>query len=101
MTYQGTITIKGQVTVPADMRRALGLAPGQTVQWEFDDAGGIRLTKADEAVNKAQRRAEFFERLKKAQDIFRRTDTMPGISTDDYMALIREPLQPFEIDDNQ
>src|SRR5690606_17163389 len=92
------MTSKGQVTVPADMRRALGLKPGEAVQWEFDGADGIRSTKADEEANKAQLRADFLKRLKKAQEISRRADTVPGISTDDFMALIREPLQPFEID---
>ena len=34
---------------------------------------------------------------KEAQAIFKASDTMPGISVDEYMALIREPIQPFEM----
>lgn len=98
MGYQGKLTIKGQVTVPLAMRRALGLEPGDSVRWDIDDAGGLRLTKADMDEEKLLRRAEFLERVRKAGEIFRRSDTMPGISTDDFMDLIREPLQPFEIE---
>jgi AbrB family looped-hinge helix DNA binding protein len=31
------VTAQGQVTVPADVRRALGLAPGVTLEWEAKD----------------------------------------------------------------
>ena len=98
MGYQGKLTIKGQVTVPRAMRRALGLEPGDSVRWDIDDAGGLRLTKADVDEEKLRRRADFLKRIGKAGEIFRRSDTMPGISTDDFMDLIREPLQPFEIE---
>ena len=98
MGYQGKLTIKGQVTVPLAMRRALGLEPGDSVRWDIDDAGVLRLTKADVDEEKLRRRAEFQARIRKAGEIFRRSDTMPGISTDDFMDLIREPLQPFEIE---
>jgi antitoxin PrlF len=30
------ITAQGQVSVPAEVRRRLGLAPGSTIDWEID-----------------------------------------------------------------
>ncbi len=35
MTYQTTMTSKGQVTIPAPIRRRLGLEPGQSIQFDF------------------------------------------------------------------
>jgi AbrB family looped-hinge helix DNA binding protein len=101
MHYQSNMTSEGQVTVPKDIRDALGLEPGHAVRFEMDAHGHARITKGetDEAIE--QRRADLRARLKKAQEIFKRSDTMPGISVDEYMALIREPLQPFEIDPQQ
>lgn len=96
MSYHSNMTSKGQVTVPKDIRDALGLAPGQPVHFEMDAQGNVRILKADPDAEKARRSAEFRERLKRAQEIFRKSDTMPGISTDEFMDLIREPLHPFE-----
>ena len=33
------VTQKGQVTIPLDVRRALGIETGSDVQFEFDSAG--------------------------------------------------------------
>lgn len=96
MGYQGKLTIKGQVTVPLAMRRALGLEPGDSVRWDIDEAGGLRLTKADVDEEKLRRRAEFMERIRKAGEIFKANDAFPGMSTDEFMAMIREPFHSFE-----
>jgi AbrB family looped-hinge helix DNA binding protein len=41
-----TVTSKGQVTIPKDVRDALGLRPGDRVEIETDGEGSARLTKA-------------------------------------------------------
>lgn len=56
MTYQTTMTSKGQVTIPADIRRKLGLKPGQSIQFEF---------RGDEAVVKAQTWQADLDKLQK------------------------------------
>jgi AbrB family looped-hinge helix DNA binding protein len=100
MKHENNLTSKGQVTVPKDIRDALGLLPGRPVRFEIDEDGNARILKADDAVEVERRRADFRERLKKAQAIFKANDTMPGVSTDDYMAMIREPIQSFELHPN-
>ena len=40
--HTSTVTSKGQVTIPADMRRMLGLDPGKQVAFRLED-GHIRL----------------------------------------------------------
>jgi AbrB family looped-hinge helix DNA binding protein len=97
MKHENNLTSKGQVTIPKDIRDALGLLPGKPVRFEMDADGNARIVKADAAAENERRKADFRNRLKKAQAIFKASDTMPGISVDEYMALIREPIQPFEM----
>jgi len=46
MKQYTTITKKGQVTIPADIRRQLGLKPGQAVRFEFRN--GEAVVKVDD-----------------------------------------------------
>ena len=39
MQKQARITAKGQITVPRDIRRALGVRPGDSLLFESDDTG--------------------------------------------------------------
>ena len=45
MRQQATVTRKGQVTIPAEMRRALGISDGGPVQFTLGD-GSITLRPA-------------------------------------------------------
>lgn len=33
------VTTKGQATIPADIRKALGIRPGDQILWEIDEKG--------------------------------------------------------------
>ena len=39
MKKQARITSKGQITVPHEIRRAMGIRPGDELQFEKDEAG--------------------------------------------------------------
>lgn len=47
-----TVTTKGQVTIPADLRRQLGLSPGDRVGFVLED-GALRLVKREDRVEAA------------------------------------------------
>jgi AbrB family looped-hinge helix DNA binding protein len=94
MKHEHNLTSKGQVTVPKDIRDALGLLPGRPVRFELDQDGNARILKAEAAQD--ERRRDFLARVKEAQAIFKANDPFPGLSNDDYMALIREPFHDFE-----
>jgi antitoxin PrlF len=68
------VTQKGQVTIPLDVRRALGIAPGTEVRFELD-AGTARLV-----LDHGQAAAEI-ERSRGAGDV--------DLGTDEILALTR------------
>jgi AbrB family looped-hinge helix DNA binding protein len=39
MQRQARVTSKGQITIPHEIRRVLGVQPGDTVEFESSDAG--------------------------------------------------------------
>ncbi len=76
------VTQKGQVTIPKRVRDAMGLTPGALVEVENDGQGGARIVK----VAAGAPEEESFSR-------FLGVAPLPnGMGTDEYMALIRDPV---------
>ena len=73
------LTTKGQVTIPLDMRRALGLEPWSEVEFELD-GDSVRIRKK---VGSQRRGARLLEAMKRAPRPKR------GMTTDQLMALTR------------
>jgi AbrB family looped-hinge helix DNA binding protein len=73
------LTSKGQVTIPKQIRDALNMEPGCTVQFGFNQEGDVVIRKVDA---KASRKPDRFEAARGKADIKWRTD--------DLMALLRE-----------
>jgi AbrB family looped-hinge helix DNA binding protein len=69
------VTSKGQVTIPRDVRKRLGITPGSEVDFELDERGA-RLVRA---------------RTSRGQEIARqmRGGATVRMSTDEIMALTR------------
>jgi AbrB family looped-hinge helix DNA binding protein len=71
------MTVKGQVTIPIEMREKLGLLPNSEV--EFDLVGdSVRIRKAKTGKSRGQRMLEAMRKAPK-----------PGMTTDELMALTR------------
>lgn len=45
MSHIVKVTVKGQTTIPADIRAALGLKPGDCVVWELAENGTARVRR--------------------------------------------------------
>lgn len=72
------ITTKGQVTIPLDIRHQLGLLPHSEV--EFDVVGNsVRIRKKKGSKSRGERLLE----------LMRRAKPMPGMTTDELMAMTR------------
>ena len=76
-----TVTSKGQVTIPKQMRDYLGLAPGSQVDFEYTADGQV-IIKPVKPARKGKKGESRFAAL-------RGTGKRLGMSTDEYMNLIR------------
>ena len=88
--FQSNMTVKGQVTVPRDVRRKLGLRPGEPVQFVENREGEtvIRAVQTDQEALRKARREDAERRLADVRAMNLKLD----MSVDEYMALIREPV---------
>ena len=75
-----TVTTKGQVTIPKEVRDLLGIKPGSAVTFEVVDDGRVVLSKAGRR-GEAPRPPSRFAKL--------RGTATAGMTTDDIMALTR------------
>lgn len=76
-----TLTVKGQVTIPKQVRDALGLTPGTAVDFAINRDGQVVLQKAEASRGTAACRADRFEAARGKADVKWRTK--------DLMALLR------------
>lgn len=90
MTRHFRLTVKSQVTVPKDIRDALGVKPGELIAFERD-GDRIVLRKGVEPVfDRHTRSLDMRRRIERAR---RLAQPLPReMSTDDYMAMTREPV---------
>lgn len=76
-----TVTTKGQVTIPKQMREYLGLEPGSQVEFDYTADGQVVIRPAKPA-RKGKAPSRRFAAL-------RGSGKRIGMSTDEYMRLIR------------
>jgi antitoxin PrlF len=62
MSKQSNMTVKGQVTIPKDVRDALGLKPGEPVEFDWNAAGEAVIRKP--ASNSEDERAKRIQRIR-------------------------------------
>jgi antitoxin PrlF len=79
-----TITVKGQVTIPKQIRDSLGLVAGSKVEFTLNERGEYVVLPA--ASTKKSRKSNV---AKSRFDAVRGTANMSGMSSDEYMNLIR------------
>lgn len=86
MRYETNMTVKGQITVPKDVRDLLGLKPGQKVRIVLDDDGTVRILRADDTAEREGR----LTRLREVQAAFKAQDPFVGMDPLEYQRWIRE-----------
>jgi AbrB family looped-hinge helix DNA binding protein len=75
-----TVTTKGQVTIPKQMRDSLGLTPGSLVDFAWTADGQVVIRPVKPA-RKTKKKPSRFDALRGTVKL--------GMSTDEYMNLIR------------
>ena len=93
---RSNLTTKCQVTIPKEIRDALGLGAGDAVEFELDGTG--RATIAP--VSREAERAAHSERIRKgiaeARRIFKEQNCMPeGMTNQEWFEMMRGP--PAEV----
>lgn len=91
MGYEHNLTSKSQVTIPKDVRQALGIAPGGRVRFEIGDQGCVTLTGVDDAQGHQARRKRIRAALHAVKGKYPNPD---GMTTDEYMRWLRGDWQP-------
>ena len=74
-----TLTVKGQVTIPKQIRDTLGLKPGMPVDFAVNSQGEVVIHRAEDS---AKRKPDRFESARGKADVKWRTQ--------DLMALLRD-----------
>jgi AbrB family looped-hinge helix DNA binding protein len=87
MRYETSMTVKGQITVPKDVRELLGLRPGQKVGIETDPDGTVRIVKGGPAPQVTKE--EFKHRLDRARELYKPLPEFAGMSGLEYQRWIR------------
>ena len=75
-----SVTTKGQVTIPKQVRDLLGIKPGSSVAFEVAEDGSVLLSKLGSRAAKARPPSRFAKL---------RGSASAGMSTDQIMALTR------------
>jgi antitoxin PrlF len=79
-----TLTVKGQVTIPKQIRDNLGLVAGNKIEFSLNEAGEYVLLRA--AISKRSHKPNV---TNSRFDAVRGSANLDGMTTDTYMNLIR------------
>lgn len=85
MRYETSMTVKGQITVPKDVRNALGLKPGQKVVIETDPDGTVRILSADPEAEAAA----WIQRVQEARKLWKPAPAYRDMDPLDYQHMMR------------
>jgi AbrB family looped-hinge helix DNA binding protein len=90
------LTSKGQVTVPKDIRDALGLRSGDLINFTRDDAGTVFIERADEDDQLEHRMEQIAAGVREARRAFKAENCLPdGMTSDQWYEMMRGP--PAEV----
>lgn len=85
------VTQKGQVTIPKAVRDAVGLKPGTMVEFGVEHGRAVlQAVPENDAAAREARRTDMARRIANFRANWTPIDL--GMTTDEFMATIREPL---------
>ena len=86
------MTSKCQVTIPKEIRDALGLKGGDVVSFTLDDDGNARIVPADADEQLFRRKAQIHQGIMEARRLFAADNCLPdGMTSDEWYQMMRGP----------
>jgi AbrB family looped-hinge helix DNA binding protein len=92
MSIQHKLTSKAQVTIPKDVRAALGVKPGDMVRFETDANGNVTLLKGQNVDEETPEQLRV--RIKAALEAAHGSMDLGGMTADEYMSWVRGDREP-------
>jgi AbrB family looped-hinge helix DNA binding protein len=86
------VTVKGQVTIPKEIRDRLGIGPGSEVDF-VSDGGGVRVVAVNENVSTEEAARRFREML----DRMAGTLDLGEMTADEYIEWLRGPRADLDL----
>jgi len=86
------LTIKGQVTIPKQIRDHLGIGPGSEVEFVAME-GGARLVAVNENLSGEEASRKFRDTLARMTG----TLDLKGMTADEYMEWLRGPRENLDV----
>ncbi len=99
MNYSSNLTSKGQVTVPAKIRRRLGLKPGEPVRFRVNKANQVIIEKNSWKDDLTELHKEVVDQLRKRGITALRDEELDQLIDQSAAAAVREEGQQEHTDD--
>ena len=94
--FRSNMTSKCQVTIPKEIRDALGLKPHDVVAFSLDKNGNAIIAPADENSQRERRKVRIIKGVEKARRAFKSDNVLPdGMTNQEWYELMRGP--PAEV----
>lgn len=89
--YRSNMTSKCQVTIPKEIRDALGLKAGDRVRFELSPDGKASIVAANSDEVTADRKEKIMAGIREARAIYKAKGIDLGMSNDEFSDLMRGP----------
>jgi AbrB family looped-hinge helix DNA binding protein len=89
--YRSNMTSKCQVTIPKEIRDALGLKAGDRVRFILSPEGNARIVPANSEEAAEDRKAKIMQGVREARAIYNAKCVDLGMSNDAFFDLMRGP----------
>jgi AbrB family looped-hinge helix DNA binding protein len=89
--FRSNMTSKCQVTIPKEIREALGLKAGDRVGFELTEDGHATIVPADREEALAARKARIMEGVREARQIYKAQGVSLGMSNAEFFDMMRGP----------
>ena len=89
--FRSNMTSKCQVTIPKEIRDALGLKAGDRVEFRLDERGNARIAPVGDEELLELRKRKIAEAVKEARALYKAQGVPLGMSNEEFFEMMRGP----------